>query len=440
MRQLIQPAVIAVILCSAPCGFALDARAYLTRAVDLLNDQQYSLARTYLEPVLIDPFLGSGERSNAYYLRGASFLAQNMPVSARKDFNRAIEFTPNHAPSLLKLGRLHLEGLGIEKDPRLAFQLFEQAAQQEDHPAALHELGQAYLKGTGTEKNVLKAREYLTKAAESGYPYAMLSLAGSYRAQSVADPQPDIALAWYNKAVNAGVPGALLSIGFMFANGEFGEPDEVKAADYYQQAVDAGVASAAPSLAYAYVIGAGVEIDYAKARELYETAVAADIPASYVGMGYLYEAGLGVEKDIATAVGWYERAANAGDVNAMHRLVALHLQQDEDAQALRWSRLAAATGSAQAYNDYAWLLATSKSPTLRNGTLALDQASKAVEQNDAASYLDTLAAAYAELGNFEEAVAVQQRALERVSPEEEPLKDEFERRLAQYQRNQPWRE
>ncbi len=421
---------------------ALDPRVNIAKAAELMEARQYSLARSYLAPALIAPSLSSGERAQAYYYRGFTFLAEDMPVSARKDFNRALEFAPDYPAALVELGRLHQSGSGTERDPELAYQLFERALTN-DHTGARYQVGRALLDGLGVEKNVVKAREYLTLAAQDNHVYAMLSLASSYRQSHVADPEPEIALAWYEKAFTAGEPGALLSIGFMHANGELGEPNHSLAVDYYTRAADAGVGSAAVSLAYAYVTGDGVEKDYARAKALYEQASDAGVASSYMGLAYLYEAGLGVDVDLPVARSWYERAAGAGEMSAVSRLVALYLRQGDDqgrTQALAWSKIGAATGDAQACNDYAWLLATSKSPTLRNGTLALDQASKAVAQVATASYLDTLAAAYAELGKFEEAVATQMQALESMTAEEAALQDEFELRLAHYQRNQPWRE
>ena len=107
---------------------------------------------------------------------------------------------------------------------------------------------------------------------------------------------------------------------------------------------------------------------------------------------------------------------------------------------MKWSRLAAEQGSVQARNDYAWLLATSKFEGLRNGTLALDQASKAVDQQPSASFLDTLAAAYAELGDFEQAISTQRQAIASITDADGEIKDQLEERLQHYERSEPWRE
>lgn len=65
-------------------------------------------------------------------------------------------------------------------------------------------------------------------------------------------------------------------------------------------------------------------------------------------------------------------------------------------------------------NNLAWLLATQPNPALRDGAEAVRLASRAVElsRTNDVDMLDTLAAAHAELGQFEQAVTVAARALE----------------------------
>lgn len=73
----------------------------------------------------------------------------------------------------------------------------------------------------------------------------------------------------------------------------------------------------------------------------------------------------------------------------------------------------------QALNDFAWLLATCSSAEFRDGRKALTLATKACEltANKEWSALDTLAAAYAECGEFKKAVECSEKAIE-LAPEE----------------------
>jgi arylsulfatase A-like enzyme len=69
--------------------------------------------------------------------------------------------------------------------------------------------------------------------------------------------------------------------------------------------------------------------------------------------------------------------------------------------------------SADFQNDYAYALATSRDPALRDGDLALEISRRIVDETAGAhpAYLDTLASAYAEIGDFESAVATSRKAL-----------------------------
>lgn len=86
----------------------------------------------------------------------------------------------------------------------------------------------------------------------------------------------------------------------------------------------------------------------------------------------------------------------------------------------------------------AWLLATAREGDVRDGKRSLELASRLPEGGDDPWLRrDTLAAAHAELGAFEEARALAQAALER-APEE--LRGPIEKRLMSYRENRPHRE
>jgi len=92
------------------------------------------------------------------------------------------------------------------------------------------------------------------------------------------------------------------------------------------------------------------------------------------------------------------------------------------------------------HNSLAWILATCPKDELRNGNRAIEEAKKAVKLKLYSKHLDTLAAAYAEAGKFQEAVSTQKRA---ISLMEKERKDKdfavLEKRLGYYQEGKPWR-
>jgi tetratricopeptide (TPR) repeat protein/membrane protease YdiL (CAAX protease family) len=98
--------------------------------------------------------------------------------------------------------------------------------------------------------------------------------------------------------------------------------------------------------------------------------------------------------------------------------------------------------NAQAVNDLSWQLSTSTHAEVRDGKRALALANHACELSGwaQATFIDTLAAAYAEQGDFNEAVIWQQRAIDLAGQSDASLKRELENHLARYLDRQPYRE
>lgn len=142
--------------------------------------------------------------------------------------------------------------------------------------------------------------------------------------------------------------------------------------------------------------------DYTKAIELYPTGVGA---YSNRGRTYAYK-------------GQYDMA-----ISDFNKAIELYPKDDTH------------------YNNLAWILATCPDAKYRNGVEALKLANKAVEIKSVAINLDTLAAAYAEMGNFEDAIKILEQAIYQLKKngEEEKLTELMER-LNYYKDNEPWRE
>jgi len=94
-----------------------------------------------------------------------------------------------------------------------------------------------------------------------------------------------------------------------------------------------------------------------------------------------------------------------------------------------------------AYNSLAWLKATCPVDRYRDGKQAVELAEKAVELDETASRLNTLAAAYAEAGRFQDAIKTQEKAIKLLEKEGE-TEDlaEFKEHLDSYKAGKPWRE
>lgn len=98
-------------------------------------------------------------------------------------------------------------------------------------------------------------------------------------------------------------------------------------------------------------------------------------------------------------------------------------------------------------NNYAWLLATSPIDSVRDGKKAIDLATKAADltKHEKPHILSTLAAAYAESGDFETArkwskQSIETRDEESSEAETKEMGEQLKKELASYEANKPWRE
>jgi serine/threonine protein kinase len=152
----------------------------------------------------------------------------------------------------------------------------------------------------------------------------------------------------------------------------------------------------------------------AEAATFYRQANARFAPAE-ASLGRLYASGRGVPKDMVEAAKWYRKA-------------------------IENSRSLADNGKASSMENLAWLLATCDVPELRDGPTAIRYAQNAVAVSDWKNprALDALAAAYAETGQFDQAVATQKEAIAALTSEQNH--QSFESRLKLYEAKTPFRD
>jgi len=92
--------------------------------------------------------------------------------------------------------------------------------------------------------------------------------------------------------------------------------------------------------------------------------------------------------------------------------------------------------SAGSYNNLAWILTTAKDPAYRDCRKAITYAGKALEIGSNGAWMDTLATAHAECGEFEKAVSIETLAYKLSSP---PNKN-FSKRLEIYKSGKTYAE
>jgi tetratricopeptide (TPR) repeat protein len=93
-------------------------------------------------------------------------------------------------------------------------------------------------------------------------------------------------------------------------------------------------------------------------------------------------------------------------------------------------------------NNLAWVLATSPQDAVRDGKRSVELGKRAVEltKENEPHILSTLAAAYAEVGNFEKAVEWSTKAVELGKKQKHEQIEQLEEELESYRKKKPWRE
>ena len=131
---------------------------------------------------------------------------------------------------------------------------------------------------------------------------------------------------------------------------------------------------------------------------------------------------------------------NPETAETMRNLAEVLTRQNKFIEAKTFFLKAAEHANPHVLNEIAFLLATAPSPKLRDGPVAVTAAEKAVAGTNRKNPLivDTLAAAYAEVGQFKKAVEIQQEA--NAMLQDEKQRSGFNERLKLYESGLPYRD
>jgi TPR repeat protein len=213
-------------------------------------------------------------------------------------------------------------------------------------------------------------------------------------------------LEWLQNLANSGNPDAALLLGHAYRYFLQPAPDRTQASLWYDRAAQAGRADAQYQLATILFEESG---SMQRGLQLLLSAAAQGHAAANSRLGVFYQQGTYVEKDHAKAQRYYEAAIVEGDLSAR--------------------------------NNLAWLLATSPSVELRDGKRAIILAQPLAVLYESWGYLDTLAAAEAEAGDFAAAARTEQRAIAQAETGADPATlQELKQRLTLFERAEPYRE
>ena len=229
---------------------------------------------------------------------------------------------------------------------------------------AQYELGERYEKGRdGLASNYEEALRWFRRAAEQGHAGAQNNIGGAYREGHGVAQDYEEALRWFRRAVEQGHADAQSNIGRMYMNG-WGVPQDYREAlRWFRLSAEQGSAFGEVNLGVMHEDGLGVQQNYLEAAGWYRlvaergyTGGTEDRAIAFAQnkLGFLYEDGR-LAYDPAEAVRWFRLAADQGDADAQLNLGYMYeygrgVRQDP-AEAARWYRLAADQGDAVAQTN-----------------------------------------------------------------------------------------
>lgn len=311
------------------------------------------------------------------FLLGTGVAAD--PAEARRWFEQAAAAgRPN---ARFQLARLYWFGVGVTADTERALGLYRQAADQGVATAQAN-LGWAYFTGTGVERDYREAHKWLTAAAHQGEGWAIFLLAILYQNGHGVAQDREFGTALVRRAMELHYGPAEYEMALPLLEGPPERRDPELGIHLMEQAASRNTFDAAVVLAREYLTGTNVARDPEKAFEWLSRASDGGHTVAALLQSQLIGRGIGIERNEALAL--------------------------EKRQVL----LAEATISEK--NSFCWMLSVSPSAEIRNGDLAVAIMEEALADpaNRTFAYVDTLAAAYAEAGQFDKAVAAQREAIE----------------------------
>jgi tetratricopeptide (TPR) repeat protein len=397
-------------------GNALEAEGKLDEAI-----AQYAAVQRFM-PANVDACVNLGiALTKKGELDGA--LAQ---------LRRALELNPRDPAAHFNLASvLSRQGKYDEAIPH-----YHEALRSYFYRAEAHNsLGNLYSRQGKTDAAIAQYREAIR--LDPGFAQAHLNLANLL----VTQGQLQEALTHYALAAqaNPALPEARYNLGrAAMAGGRYGE-----AADHFRAALATQTDFAEAHHNLGLLLERQGRTDDALAQ--YEAALKAK--PDHAQTHYVLGNALLKRKQPALARGHYEAALKfQPDYAEAHYQLGVLLLADKDAAGAsrHWqAALRLKPDWLELLNNLAWLLATNPDPNVRDGTQAVKLASRAAEltgQRDPGA-LDTLAAAYAEAGQFKEAVAAAERGLKLAEAAgDKGLVDQLQARLELYRAGRPWRE
>lgn len=137
-------------------------------------------------------------------------------------------------------------------------------AAQEGDPNAVFELASRAADGVGVQRDPRLALRLFERAAAAGFAPAQFRVGNIYEKGIGAGRDARMAMAWYRRAAEKGNAKAMHNLAVLMAEGADGRPDFAGAAELFRKAADFGVRDSQYNLAILLGRGLGLEQDLAQ--------------------------------------------------------------------------------------------------------------------------------------------------------------------------------
>ena len=277
------------------------------------------------DPIEDDPPHPSRFRYGSYGRKNDTWWTEEYKVARtflygtktkKPDFEKAlshlaVEAGRGNGFAMHDLGKMHLTGLGCEKDEvsaqewfQKAFSAFVAREPQEEHPGYLrYRIGKLYAFGYGIEQDYQKAAEWYESSVQEGNPFAAYALGSLYHRGQGVDKDEERAFSLFTMAAtdeNKPNAYAQYELGRMCRSGIGTAPDRAASDAWYQKSYQGFL-----------------QIEQNMADD-----------KLYYRLGQMNLTGTGTKKDLEQAKAYFEKAGELGNADAMYGLGKLYLNQD----------------------------------------------------------------------------------------------------------------
>ena len=307
-----------------------------------------------------------------------------------------------------------------EKNPGEAVILMRRAAEDGFAPAQ-NWLGTAHYFGRdGATNDQELGLKWIKQAAHGGIPLASALVGGHYMQQSDEVANLQRAREWLRSAAVSGDLMGMRALARLYALDVKDVGTVKEAAELYEAIIkDHDSAEARREFAVLLIEGRGTGKNMPRAEELLRVdARKGNAESQFLLAVQLGEDEKGAESRLFESAEWLRKAAASGNVKARDVLASrlwygrIGVVADRAAARELWQTLIAEGELPRAANNLAWAVCTPQDAALLDAKGGLAAIGPVTQDEDAPSgFLDTLAACQAADGDFDAAVATQQRAV-----------------------------